>query len=94
MPTETIHNFDGVIAALNRHQQRATYSAVAALVDQSPRLLMYKRPRTQETSWVVSKATGRPTGYDDADVHPQLTVNETVLSTREELEAWLAAREP
>ena len=93
MPTETSHTFDDVLAALNRHQQRATYSAVAALLDQSPRLLMYKRPRVPETSWVVSKTTGRPTGYDDADVHPQLTANDAVLSTGDELAAWLASRE-
>ncbi|HEY4218993.1 MAG TPA: hypothetical protein VGM67_17750 [Gemmatimonadaceae bacterium] len=93
MPTDTIHNLDGVIAALNRHQQRATYSAVAALLEQSPRLLMHKRPRAQENSWIVSKATGRPTGYPDEDIHPQLTLNESVLTTREELAEWLADHE-
>ena len=94
MPTATTHTLDDIIAALNEHQQRATYSAVAALVGESPRLLMHKRPRAQENSWIVSKATGRPTGYMDTDIHPQLTENETVLSTREELVAWLADREP
>lgn len=90
MATDTTHDLDGVIAALNQHQQRATYSAVAALVGQTPRLLMHGRPRAQENSWIVSKSTGRPTGYADTDVHPQLTANEAVLTTREELAAWLA----
>jgi hypothetical protein len=93
MPTATTHTLDDVIAALNGHQQRATYSAVAALLGEAPRLLMHKRPRAQENSWIVSKATGRPTSYMDADIHPQLNANETVLSTREELASWLADRE-
>ena len=88
----TTHDLDGVLAALNHHQQRATYSAVAALLGQTPRLLMHGRPRAQENSWIVSKTTGRPTGYADGDVHPQLTANETVLTTREELASWLAGR--
>lgn len=88
----TSHDLDGVLAALNHHQQRATYSAVAALLGQTPRLLMHGRPRAQENSWIVSKTTGRPTGYADGDVHPQLTANETVLATREELASWLAER--
>jgi hypothetical protein len=89
----TTHDLDGVLAALNHHQQRATYSAVAALLGQTPRLLMHGRPRAQENSWIVSKTTGRPTGYADNDVHPQLTANETVLTTREELASLLAKRE-
>jgi hypothetical protein len=92
MATDTIHDLDGIIAALDRHQQRATYSAVAALVGRTPRLLMQKRPRGPQNSWIVSKTTGRPTGYTDADVHPQLTATEMVLSTREELASWLASR--
>ena len=88
----TNHNLDGILAALNQHRQRATYSAVAALVGQTPRLLMHGKPRAQDNSWIVSKTTGRPTGYTDVDVHPQLTANETILKTREELAAWLASR--
>jgi len=38
-------DLDQVLAALNQHHQRATYSAVAGLLDQSPRLLMRTRPR-------------------------------------------------
>lgn len=84
------HQLDDILSVLDRCQQRATYSAVAALVGQAPRALMHGRPRLPTNSWIVSKHTGRPTGYTDADVHPQLLANETVLKTREELEAWLA----
>jgi hypothetical protein len=93
MPTDTTYDLDGVIAALNAHHQRATYSAVAALLGQTPRLLMHGHPRAQENSWIVSKSTGRPTGYADPDVHPQLTANDAGLTTREELASWLASRE-
>jgi hypothetical protein len=86
----TTHDLDGILAALNQHQQRATYSAVAALLGQTPRLLMHGRPRAQDNSWIVSKTTGKPTGYTDGDVHPRLTANETVLATREDLASWLA----
>jgi hypothetical protein len=88
----TAYDLDGVLAALNSHQQRATYSAVAALVGQTPRLLMHGKARGQTNSWIVSKTTGRPTGYADADIHPQLTAQETILTTREELADWLANR--
>ncbi|MEP6730631.1 MAG: hypothetical protein ABJE10_08330 [bacterium] len=84
----TLH-LDGVIEALDRHQQRATYSAVAALIGEAPRSLMRGKPRTQSNSWIVSKTTGVPTGYGDAEIHPQLKANDAVLATREELAAWL-----
>ena len=86
-----IHDLDAILAALNHHQQRATYSAVAALVDQTPRLLMHGRPRAPENSWIVSKTTGRPTGYADEVIHPELTANAAVLTTRNELADWLAS---
>jgi hypothetical protein len=92
MATDTTYDLDGVIAALNQHRQRATYSAVAAMLGQSPRLLMHGHPRAQENSWIVSKSTGRPTGYADTDVHPELTANDAVLTTREQLSVWLASR--
>lgn len=85
-------DLDQVIAALNQHHQRATYSAVAGLLDQSPRLLMRSRPREQGNSWIVSKTTGKPTGYTDTDVHPQLMANESVLETRDDLATWLRSR--
>jgi hypothetical protein len=85
-------DLDLILAALNQHQQRATYSAVAALVGQPPRTLMRARPREQASSWVVSKTTGRPTGYADSDVHPALTSNETIIQTESELADWLRTR--
>jgi hypothetical protein len=87
----TTHHLDDILSALNHHHQRATYAAVAALVGQTPRLLMRGRPRGPTTCWVVAKDTGRPSGYADADLHPELTANAKILTTREELAAWLAS---
>jgi len=88
----TTHHLDGILAALNQHHQRATYGAVAALVGQTPRALMKGKPRERANSWIVSKTTGRPTGYTDDSIHPELTANETILYTRDELATWLASR--
>jgi hypothetical protein len=93
MSVNVAYSLDGIITALDRHQQRATYSAVAALLDQTPRLLMHKQPREQRNSWIVSKTNGRPTGYADDAVHPELTRNERILATGEELAAWLVTHE-
>lgn len=86
------HSLDNILSTLNQHRQRATYGAVAALVGQTPRQVMRDKPRARNNSWIVSKTSGRPTGYADADLHPELTANETVLATREELSDWLDSR--
>lgn len=86
------YNLDTVLHALNQHHQRATYSAVAGLLDETPRRLMRGKPREPNNSWIVSKSTGRPSGYSDDAVHPQLTERADVLRTREQLATWLADR--
>lgn len=85
------HQLEDILTALGRHHQRATYSAVAALVGTTPRLLMRGKPRAPDNSWIVSKSTGKPTGYAEADVHPHLTAVDTVLTTADDLEAWLSS---
>ena len=83
------HTLDDILSALDSHQQRATYSAVASLLDRTPRMLMRGRDRAPSNSWIVSKTTGRPTGYTDENVHPRLLSNDRVLGSREELSTWL-----
>ncbi len=85
------HQLEDILTALGTHHQRATYTAVAELVGTTPRLLMRGKPRGPDNSWIVSKSTGKPTGYAAADVHPQLTAVETVLTTAGDLEAWLTS---
>ena len=56
------HTIDSVVDQLDRFHQRATYGAVAALLNRSPRNLMGNRSRGPHDSWVVSHANGTPTG--------------------------------
>ena len=84
------HTIDSIVDQLDRFHQRATYGAVASIVNRSPRNLMDKRSRGPGDSWVVSRQSGMPTGYEPEQLHPELTTREKVISTREELESWLA----
>lgn len=84
------YTIDSIVDQLDRFRQRATYGAVAALVNRSPRNLMDNRSRSQRDSWVVSRQSGMPTGYEPEQLHPEITSRETILSTREALESWLA----
>lgn len=81
---------DEILDALDQARQRATYGAVASLLNISPRMLMSGRERDQRHSWVVNRTTGQPTGYDAELLHPELECHEHVIGTRVELEAWLA----
>jgi hypothetical protein len=50
---------------------------------------MQGRERDQRHSWVVSRQTGEPTGYDANLVHPDLRERADILHTREALADWL-----
>jgi hypothetical protein len=80
---------DQILDALDRSHQRATYGAVAAVLDRAPRTLMQGRDRDQRHSWVVSRRNGEPTGYDPAQLHPALRERTEVLDNKEELARWL-----
>jgi hypothetical protein len=84
------YTIDAIIDQLDRFQQRATYGAVAAVLNRSPRNLMTRRSRGPRDSWVVSHSTGTPSGYAPELIHPELKSRQTILSTPEQLEAWLA----
>lgn len=86
----TDDTLDQILDALDRKQQRATYGAVAAVLGKAPRTLMKGRERDQRHSWVVSRQSGQPTGYEAEQLHPNLVGSERVIETREELEKWLA----
>jgi len=83
------HTLDQILDALHGKHQRATYGAVAAAVGSSPRTLMKGRERDQRHSWVVSRQSGQPTGYEPEQLHPALVASDQVIETREELEKWL-----
>ena len=80
---------DQILDALSRGRQRATYGAVAALLDRAPRTLMKGRERDQRHSWVVNSGNGQPTGYSPEQIDPNLAEHAEVLSTKEDLLQWL-----
>jgi hypothetical protein len=80
---------DQILDALDQGHQRATYSAVAALLDRPPRTLMQGCERDQRHSWIVSRRNGEPTGYTTEQTHPSLLERPDVLDSKEELVRWL-----
>jgi hypothetical protein len=84
------HTIDSILEQLDRFHQRATYGAVAGVVDTSPRSLMAGRGREQRSSWIVSSQTSLPTGYTPEQTHPEIAARERVLSSPEALRVWLA----
>ena len=86
MPNLTL---DQILDALARGHQRATYGAVASLLNQTPRTLMSGRERDQRHSWVVSTKSGQPTGYRPEQIHADLQEHTDVLHTKEQLTRWL-----
>lgn len=85
-------SLDRILDELNTARQRATYGAVAATLAVSPRALMAGRERSQHDSWVVNLKTGLPTDYAVELLHPELTANEAIITTKDMLLAWLAFR--
>jgi hypothetical protein len=85
----TDEKLDEIVGLLNRHRQRATYGAAAAIVDRPPAFLMGGRPRDHRHSWIVNQETGLPTGYSEADMHPELCSNPNVIKASFQLENWL-----
>jgi hypothetical protein len=89
--TMATEKLDQILDALNVHHQRATYGAVAAVIGAAPRTLMSGRDRDQRHSWVVSRKTGQPTGYEGEQIHTELLSVPRVIESRDELEKWLSA---
>ena len=78
-----------VLLALQKGKTRATYGAVAGLLGGSARSIMKGRPRDPLHSWVVSKQTGMPSGYEEEQRHEDLLSNSRVIVDPEALEAYL-----
>lgn len=89
MPADRL---DQILDALQHARQRATYGAVASVLGAAPRTLMKSRDRDQRHSWVVSRKTGVPTGYEPDQLHPDLLVNERVIESRDDMSAWLQSQ--
>lgn len=83
------YQLNDIVTALSRHSQRATYGAVGGLVRLPPRSVMSGQPKTMENSWIVSKKNKRPTGYLPDEMHPSLEAHAAVISSPQDLAAWL-----
>lgn len=83
------YSIDSIIDQLDRFRQRATYGAVAAVLNRAPRNLMSGRARSQRESWIVSRNDGMPTGYQPEQVHPDIKSRQQILKSAEELATWL-----
>ena len=88
-PAIATHTIDSVLDLLDQFRQRATYGAVAGVVDSSPRSLMSGRARDQRSSWIVSRETKQPSGYSDEQIHPDLTSRSEVIDNLDDLRKWL-----
>lgn len=82
-------SIDSIIDQLDRFRQRATYGAVAAVLNRAPRNLMSGRARSQRESWIVSRNDGMPTGYQPEQLHPDIKSRQQILKSAEELATWL-----
>jgi len=83
------YSIDAILDQLDRFHQRATYGAVAALIDRPPHYLLNGRPRNPRHSWVVNQETRLPTGYFKDQIHPDIITRERILSSAKDLETWL-----
>ena len=83
------HSLDSIIEQLDQYHQRATYGAVAGVVNSSPRSLMVGRDRNPQSSWIVSRQNGQPTGYAEEQKHGSLTERDRIIGSPEELRTWL-----
>jgi len=88
--TNIEHTIDSILEQLDRFHQRATYGAVAGVVDSSPRSLMAGRARDPKSSWIVSRKDGLPTGYETDQTHPDIQARDQILGNPESLRSWLA----
>lgn len=87
--TTVEHTVDSILDQLDHFRQRATYGAVAGVVDSSPRSLMSGRERDQRSSWIVSRKDGLPTGYEPDQTHPDIQARDQILGNPEALRTWL-----
>lgn len=79
-----------ILATLNRHKIRVTYSAIGQLLN-IPAIAVGRRlgDKGPEKSWVVSSRTGKPTVYEANEFHKELFSKPNILRSGEELQALI-----
>jgi hypothetical protein len=96
---------DKIVALLKKRHQRATYGAVAGVLNRAAMGLMKGRPRSRQDSWVVAQGNRRgrgarrgwPTGYSDDEIDPVCLAQihkdpGDFIGDPVELDKWLNAR--
>ena len=84
--------FEEIVDALDRHQTRAAYGAVAKYLGQPSSALRKGIARSPRYSWLVSPGTQQPTGYAPSELHPELERTKFVIATDTELRRWLRGK--
>jgi hypothetical protein len=84
-----MHSFVEIVDRLNERRQRATYGALAGVLDRPAAFVMGGHPRDVRHSWIVNARTLRPTGFREEDIHPELSQHAQVLTNVASLLAWL-----
>ena len=78
-----------VLDCLNAVKVRCTYGALGGLLEVPHRRVgQYLGEKRFETSWVVNRRTKKPTGYSQAQLHPELFKNEKVIYESDELDKF------
>lgn len=96
---------DEIVILLKKNHQRATYGAVAGVLNRPARGLMKGRDHSFQDSWVVAQDTNRerasrrgwPTDYSDGEIDPACLAQArrapaNFIRDPVELERWLTAR--
>ncbi len=86
-------NVTEVLLCLDDLEVRATFGAVADSIDVIPQSMgELLGPRRPEASWVVSAADGRPTGYEQSEMHDDLFRSDVISTSHELLKRIVAWR--
>jgi hypothetical protein len=84
---------DEIITFLNNSRVRATYGAVAEILGVVPRSMGARLGSHHvEASWIVSAATGLPTGYSPTEIHPELRTSSPLIRTGDDLRERMQRR--
>lgn len=91
VPATTGFSFDQIVDALVRAKRRATYGAVAGVLGLPARSLMAGKSKDARHSWIVSGASGLPTGYEADHIAPGLVSSPDPIADARELVEFLRA---
>ena len=91
MPTADL-SFEEIVDVLDQHHTRATYAAVAAYLRQPTAQVRKGLQPSPRYSWLVSRGTAQPMGYEPSQLHADLERTSFVLETDGELRRWLQGK--